>query len=242
MRYGVYLIAFLAVLPFQGLAKSWQLNQPSKYATPHQSADQQRQAASYHNRHFDNLTVFAQLGDNASGFHEAQYTNLHGYRKNESADRDLRAQEEMARWAYWMMVLTGTTVLVTFAGVLLVGFTLAKTRRLRHEAEKTTKAALDAARFSEDGAAATLKAAEAAIEANKLNRDTMIADQRAWVVLKGAGLTAPIKWDDGKIIIQIAIYVKNAGKTVATKTWFDLETNITLKMADYNRIISGFRK
>lgn len=243
MRYGVYLIVFLAVLSFPGLANSWQLDQPREYATPGESPDQQRQAASHHNGHFGNLAVFIQLGADAGGFYKAQYTDPRGYRENERADRDLRAQEEMAKWAYWMMVLTGATVLVTFVGVLLVGFTLTETRRLRREAEKTTMAALDATRFSEEGAVATLKAAEAAIEANKLNRETMIAEQRAWVSLQDAKITKPIRWGDKGGRIEITLFLENIGKTVASRVWVTCKTHLNLYRNNaYDLVVDEFRK
>jgi hypothetical protein len=202
------------------------LDKPHEHATPDQDAGNKWQAASYHDSQPTYLTVLSQLGAQASGYQEAQHTNPRGYRENERADRDLRAQEEMADWAFWVMALTGATVAVTFAGVLLVGFTLLETKRLRGEAEKTTRAAMAAVTSSDRAADATINAANAAIEANRLNKSAFITDQRAWISLENIAIGSPMVWEnhEGKIALQFRY--RNVGKTPAVQA--DLRAEIVV--------------
>lgn len=54
---------------------------------------------------------------------------------------DLKAQQDMAEWAFAMFVASALGVVITGAATYWVAMTLHETRRLVNEAEKTTKAA-----------------------------------------------------------------------------------------------------
>jgi hypothetical protein len=191
----------------------WKLDKPREYATPNQDAGNKWQAASYHDSQPTYLTVLSQLGAQVSGYQKAQYTDPDRYRENERADRDLRAQEEMADWAFWVMILTGATVAVTCAGVILVGFTLLETKRLRGEAEKTTRAAMAAVTSSDRAADATVRAANSAADANDQARTFFVEQQRARLSVDAA--VSKVSWEGENAQFEIAIKVDNTGHSNA---------------------------
>lgn len=67
-----------------------------------------------------------------------QSTNEH-----QRAEKDLIAQTEMSLWAFWMVVISCFTVILTGVGVWFVFRTAQFTHKTLIEAEKTTKAAID---------------------------------------------------------------------------------------------------
>jgi hypothetical protein len=88
-------------------------------------------------------------------------------RRKDQETRDLDAQEEMAKWAYWMFMATCATVLVTGAGLYLIWRTLHHTKvaakhteGMLEEAKATTKASLIAAKATEEANAQAANFAE----------------------------------------------------------------------------------
>jgi hypothetical protein len=112
-------------------------------------------------------------------------------------EKDLEAQQEMARWAWWMMVASFASVLVTGVGVWFVKHTLDATRAAVKEAEKGTKAAADAV-------AATR-------EANNLLRDSAAKELRAYISVEPGGINQLI----GRRESMGHVVVCNVGKLPA---------------------------
>lgn len=78
----------------------------------------------------------------------AEEDKIEAQRKQDSEKRDLDAQEQMAKWAFWMTLATIGGVIATFVGLVLIGKTLKHTRiaaehtgNMLLEAEKATEAA-----------------------------------------------------------------------------------------------------
>lgn len=71
---------------------------------------------------------------------------------------DLKAQQEMAEWAFWMMLSSFAAVIVTAVGVVYVALTLKATREAVQEAEVATKAAQDSVEATEKSAVRQLRA------------------------------------------------------------------------------------
>lgn len=74
------------------------------------------------------------------------------------ARQDLYAQQDMSRWAFWMMIISGCTLLVTGLGIVWIRATLIETRRAvkaaddavnvtREIGQTQTRAYLDAVKF-----------------------------------------------------------------------------------------------
>ncbi len=84
-------------------------------------------------------------------------------RQRDNESRDLKAQEGMATWAKWMFWATLGTAIVTFVGIVLIGFTLHFTRKASFHTEKM----LEEAKISSKAA---MKAADSALEANITSR------------------------------------------------------------------------
>lgn len=65
-----------------------------------------------------------------AGTLEAQETKSNSPEERERERRNLKAQEDMARWAKWMIGVGGAELILTFAGVVLVFRNLRETRRI----------------------------------------------------------------------------------------------------------------
>ncbi len=121
---------------------------------------------------------------------------------------DIKAQQRMAFWATWMFWATFAAVLVTAAGVYLIWQTLGHTRRAADAAVKTLKEA-------EKHTVAAFKTIETAVDANKINRDAMIAAHRAWLFPDNTQIVAPLEWTGHAGRIGVKMVFKNAGQTPA---------------------------
>lgn len=114
---------------------------------------------------------------------------------------DLKAQQDMARWARLMAMITALGVAVTVAATIYVAKTLRETRRMVVEAEKTTKAA-------EETIAVT--------------RDMARDQSRAYVHAK----LAEIFWIDEYAGVSLTFKVENTGQTPVK--WYGFRCHATL--------------
>lgn len=65
--------------------------------------------------------------------------------------------------------------------------------------------------------------ANAATESNRIGRETLVADQRAWMELLNVTLDAPgLIWENQEATATFSISLKNVGKTPAVGVWIDL--------------------
>lgn len=76
----------------------------------------------------------------------------------ERSKADLEAQQEMAQWAFWMVIVSGVSAAIAAFAVGLLYLTLKETRR-------ATKAATDAAGAAQDTVAVTREIAQAQLRA-----------------------------------------------------------------------------
>lgn len=131
--------------------------------------------------------------------------------EHQRAERDLSAQQEMARWALYMLIATVATVIVTGVGVYYVRRTLA-------ESVRATNAAVDAAK-------AGLKANEIAEDAAILGRRMGQAQVRAYLSCVGGSFSAY------RGFLTLAFSARNTGQSPAMQCfinyrvrWFSSET------------------
>ena len=122
-----------------------------------------------------------------------------GDRDTQRAEYDLQAQQDMARWALGLLVLSGVGLAVTTAGVIYVALTFRETRRMVGEASRSNAAAEAATAISRD----TLE----------LMRQTTQTELRPYLVLTFAGA---IQLASG-MPVRATVTVKNVGKTPAYK-------------------------
>jgi hypothetical protein len=98
----------------------------------------------------------------------------------------------------------------------------AQERVMREQAE-TMAASLDFTKRAADAAQASANAANthavAAEEANRINRDLLIATQRPWVSARLTIAGDLIYRDDGAAVLPITCTLKNIGRTPATSVW-----------------------
>lgn len=90
-----------------------------------------------------------------------------------------------------------------------------QTKRAVADGEKTISAA-------EKSAQAALDSCAAMIEANGINREAMIADQRPWVSVTVTQV-APITWDSNGANFTFDFILENTGKTPAVNARIDMK-------------------
>jgi hypothetical protein len=112
--------------------------------------------------------------------------------------RDLAAQERMAEAAEGAIVIAIAAAVITFAGVVLIGWTLHHTRR------------------AADAAAKMVRESEKATAA-------VVADQRAWLSIEDVKLKHPTKFTEEGIIFGTLVTAKNYGRTPAKSVEIRLE-------------------
>jgi hypothetical protein len=130
------------------------------------------------------------------------------------AQRDLTAQEDMARWARFMLYVGGTETFVTFLGVLLVGATLIYTRNAVEAARDQVAEAAKATNAAVDAAAAAVRQAEIAQRQFEMS-------ERPWLSVNIELKKATVK-NVRSFEAEIDFLVKNHGKTVATNVFFEV--------------------
>lgn len=102
-------------------------------------------------------------------------------------EQDLKAQRQMADWAFWMLCVTGVGVTITLAGVIYVKKTLDLNRALLLETAKGAAAAYDA----------------------------YVAEHRAW--LKVTLRKASVEFRGDEIKVSISVEATNMGRSPATE-------------------------
>lgn len=116
-------------------------------------------------------------------------------------EQDLYAQRQMAKWAFWMLVVTAMGVAVTGLGVWLIGRTL-----------KSTEDGLTIMR-------ATLREAEQATDAAKgavdVTRDIGRKQVRAYVSLESGSYSMDDK------ALRMNLTFRNHGQSPARDVWFE---------------------
>lgn len=124
------------------------------------------------------------------------------------AEYDLRAQQDMARWAYAMAIIAFGSLLLTATGVVLLWWTLEATREAVTETAKATKAADDANAASREAVAEAKRANEQAIALFAL-------EARPWVTLE-AHLASGVRiTPSGEMRITVVLVAENIGSTPA---------------------------
>jgi hypothetical protein len=78
--------------------------------------------------------------------------------ENRRAEGDLKAQEDMAKWAFWMLVATSASVAVSAAGVGLIVFTLRQNKRSMRIALSGVRRASQSVRVAQQTARRELRA------------------------------------------------------------------------------------
>lgn len=148
--------------------------------------------------------------------------------EHDRSERDVIAQNEMAMWAFGMLVITGLGVALSGSGVWLIWGTLIRTGEIARDTKITATAAVDGAKHSEVAAAATVRAAAAAVAANELQNKMFVAGTRARVVIESVMPDSGLTWDPayrmGKI--KFLVKIENTGNSAAVNGHVSIEINI----------------
>jgi hypothetical protein len=132
--------------------------------------------------------------------------------------RMAKASEDLADLAYWQILATGVEIFFLSLAVAFAGWAAFEARR--------------AAAGSKEAAVATQKAAGAAIEANDLQREMFIAENRPWLCLESVSVAAPLTWDGGNARMKFQLCLQNFGRAVATdvhiRTTIELDSEAAL--------------
>jgi hypothetical protein len=154
----------------------------------------------------------------------AEEDTIERERQQQREMADLEAQQEMALWAERMTWATWASVGLTFVGLILIGRTMLYTRDAAlytGDAALHTKTGADAAVATADEArkqtVVAVKAADTALSANEINRESMIAQQRAWLAwnINEFEIVSPLKWNGRNGAVTIKRKVRNIGQSPA---------------------------
>jgi hypothetical protein len=149
-------------------------------------------------------------------------------------EADLCEQRRMAKAAEDAVLLNKIQIVVGVVGFAFVIWNLWYVR-------KATLAAIVAAQISDKSALATIKAAQASVDANNLQRQTFIADQRAWLtaVLHVSG---DFFCGVGGASANVSVEITNVGKTPALEAVTSIEMIVGTKVdaSDIRQIVREF--
>lgn len=127
-------------------------------------------------------------------------------------NRDLAAQEEMARWAYWMFVTSAASVFLTFFALLAIIRTLHHTKR--------------AADYAHDMTKQTEISTRAAMDAVEVTKKIGQADIRAYVIVAEAK-SVFLETNQGKDQFLTQVTLNNCGKSQAEN--FSIKVSVMIE-------------
>jgi len=145
-------------------------------------------------------------GSQAPAVYECIAKEIAASREDQRDEYDLSAQQQMADWAFWTMVIGSITTMITAWALWYVKGTLDETRAMTREAEKGTAAALLAAEAGHEanrmarGAQLNERMA-ARIAAAEARRERQKADERAeaaYALAEGTAKTAALALEESK--------------------------------------------
>ena len=138
------------------------------------------------------------------------------YRETQRAEQDLAAQQSMADWALWIVLISGAQAILSFGGLYMLILNLS-------EARATTRAAIDSASAAREANAINESTTKVAQEANDIAR----LEQRSYMDFRLIGVsrlshyTSTEPDDDDRVqrFLTCApqIEVKNFGRSPAIK-------------------------
>ncbi|MFM9849213.1 MAG: hypothetical protein ACKVP3_18880 [Hyphomicrobiaceae bacterium] len=129
-------------------------------------------------------------------------------RKEKREIADLEAQQDMARWAKFMLWTSAAGLVLTLAGLLMLYGTLRYTR--------------DAAKAAEASVLQARRAAEAAEATNRLVASNAALELRAYLSVLPAGINELIGTQEAMGHVQ----VKNVGRLPAREVWLHVRMRI----------------
>jgi hypothetical protein len=133
---------------------------------------------------------------------------------------------DLASFTKWLVYATTGLIVIG----LLQGFFLQKSV---HVADRAATEARDAIAAAQAGADAANAHARAAAEANRINREALIATDRPWMAVKlSIPEGGPIVFGGDEIEVKISIFMKNVGRSPATRVNYYLRLYPDLAGAD----------
>lgn len=126
--------------------------------------------------------------------------------EQERAKYDLNAQQDMAEWAFALLLVSIASIALSVLGLVAIVWSLALNRT-------ATEAAVGAAEQSK-------RANDFAEDSNRISRENAEADRRPWMQV-AFGLPNGIKRKKDGIGVDIVPVVRNIGKSVAYDVWVE---------------------
>lgn len=210
------------VLVALALASPFALGQQTE-PVDHQAGDQSRAAQTAQNPSTSSKPIspptIQDLLQRIASALEAANDKPESPQDAEHARRDLAAQEDMAKWAMFMLGVGGAEAVITFLGLLLIWRTLIHTRR-----------AADYAKSMADDSQTTIATTAAA---NLAAEENTIRELRAYVSVNPAG----VKWTADRSAWIGHVKIANVGKVPArnVRTWVDAKIKPIKEVNDFDQ-------
>ena len=194
----------LAGLPFLCPTEVASQEQPDDSPAAHESADQQEGAtAPKQDVPQDVISPSEPIDTGGTDLDSGENATRNTQTENDYRQADLEAQQDMAWWALWMVIVSAASVFIAGGVVYLVSLTL-------REAKRTTEAAIAASKSAEESVGVT--------------RETAALQLRAYLSGIPSGINQLIGSDEG--IGHVTI--RNAGRLPAR----NVAVHVYLKIAD----------
>lgn len=134
----------------------------------------------------------------SSAFIDCATQKLEAAQRQIGVDQDLLAQQYMAHWAGWSVLLGFITTFLSLGSFGLLWSSLAATR----------------------------KSLDAAVESNAIARDVFAAQHRPWIQFQTAP-ASPLEFNAGVVRMNVAIVAENLGPVPALDVFVEAQAEIT---------------
>jgi hypothetical protein len=136
---------------------------------------------------------------------------------------------------WWMVRFTAILGFIGFLQLLAFGWQGWQLRRGVSVAAQAANEARDAIKATQASADAANTHAAAAEEANRINRDLLIATQRPWIFAESMAPAGPLEYTGGGVRLRITCTLKNIGRAPAIYVWPRV-CGVLQQSSEYNRI------
>ena len=119
---AAYLILFVVLVPIAALV-SWQLG------SIHVQRLENEYRAAYYEQYAEDRVARECAGLAGPPLIKCVHEEIESAREHERSERDIDAQMQMAKWAFWLLILSVFTVIVTGLGVVFVWQNLEEDRK-----------------------------------------------------------------------------------------------------------------
>ncbi|MEQ1944229.1 hypothetical protein ABMA32_17585 [Mesorhizobium sp. VNQ89] len=189
----------------------------SEYAKVHEVNAAYQRNAEQDRQHAANEAAASCEGISGAAFRACVSQALESYYREQATNEDLKAQKDMAFWAFMIFALGIVQTGLSGVGIWYVILNL-------REARKVTAQAAHGNRQAARAAIAAQNSADEARRANEASDIRWVVENRPWLTIESEPSVHLFSHGGKRINLRVELTVKNVGKTPA----FDVELEVRL--------------